>query len=54
MRQNYVALINLNYSRSGFYDTAIKLSQQSGLENLTDIEVFLAAKEVEESLSKGK
>jgi len=42
-----------HFLRSGFYDTAIKLSQQSGLENLTDIEVFLAAKEVEESLSKG-
>jgi macrophage erythroblast attacher len=39
--------------RSGLYDTAIKLSQQSGLEDLTDIEVFLAAKEVEETLSKG-
>jgi len=42
-----------HFLRSGLYDTAIKLSQQSGLEDLTDIEVFLAAKEVEETLSKG-
>jgi len=42
-----------HFLRSGFYDTAIKLSKQSGLEDLTDIDVYLAAKEVEESLSKG-
>jgi len=42
-----------HFLRSGFYNTAIQLSKQSGIEDMTNIEVFLAAKEVEESLKAG-
>lgn len=41
------------FLRQGFYTTAIDLATSSGIEDLTNIEVFLTAKEVEESLSKG-
>lgn len=42
-----------HFLRSGFYQTAIQLAQTSQLEDMTNIEVFLAAKEVEESLQAG-
>jgi len=39
--------------RSGFYQSAIELSNSSGIQDMTNIEVFLAAKQVEESLQAG-
>ncbi|XP_016131886.1 macrophage erythroblast attacher isoform X3 [Sinocyclocheilus anshuiensis] len=36
--------------RCGYYNTAVKLARQSGIEDLVNIEMFLTAKEVEESL----
>lgn len=38
------------FLRKGFYDSAIKLAHQSGIYELTNIDLFLVAKEVEESL----
>uniref|UniRef100_A0AAY4EZA7 E3 ubiquitin-protein transferase MAEA n=1 Tax=Denticeps clupeoides TaxID=299321 RepID=A0AAY4EZA7_9TELE len=38
--------------RCGYYNTAVKLAQQSGIEDLVNIEMFLTAKEVEESLER--
>jgi len=40
------------FLRQGFYTTAIELASSSGIEDLTNIEVFLTAREVEESLSR--
>jgi len=39
--------------RQGFYNTAIQLAQSEGLQDLTNIEVFLTAREVEQSLAMG-
>lgn len=39
--------------RDGHYETAAKLSEQSGLENLTNIELFMIARKVEQSLESG-
>ncbi|KAM6361454.1 LOW QUALITY PROTEIN: E3 ubiquitin-protein transferase MAEA [Alca torda] len=36
----------------GYYNTAVKLARQSGIEDLVNIEMFLTAKEVEESLER--
>ena len=41
-----------HFLRSGFYDTAGKLAEAAGISDLTNISVFLVAKEVEEALSK--
>merc|ERR1712106_1123460 len=41
------------FLRQGFYSTALELARSSGIEDLTNIEVFLTAREVEESLSRG-
>lgn len=41
------------FLRQGFYDTAIQLAKSEGLEDLTNIEVFLTAREVEQSLQAG-
>ena len=41
-----------HFLRSGFYNTAIKLAEASGIEDLTNIKLFLVAKDVEEALSK--
>ncbi|TSV81478.1 Macrophage erythroblast attacher [Bagarius yarrelli] len=38
--------------RCGYYNTAVKLAKQSGIEDLVNIEMFLTAKEVEESLER--
>uniref|UniRef100_A0A8C9Q2X6 E3 ubiquitin-protein transferase MAEA n=1 Tax=Spermophilus dauricus TaxID=99837 RepID=A0A8C9Q2X6_SPEDA len=38
--------------RCGYYSTAVKLARQSGIEDLVNIEMFLMAKEVEESLER--
>nr|XP_027796234.1 E3 ubiquitin-protein transferase MAEA isoform X4 [Marmota flaviventris] len=38
--------------RCGYYSTAVKLARQSGIEDLVNIEMFLTAKEVEESLER--
>ncbi|KYO45627.1 macrophage erythroblast attacher isoform A [Alligator mississippiensis] len=38
--------------RCGYYNTAVKLARQSGIEDLVNIEMFLTAKEVEESLER--
>ncbi|XP_015424418.1 PREDICTED: macrophage erythroblast attacher isoform X1 [Myotis davidii] len=40
--------------RCGYYNTAVKLARQSGIEDLVNIEMFLTAKEVEESLERGE
>ncbi|XP_013383305.1 macrophage erythroblast attacher [Lingula anatina] len=40
------------FLRAGYYNTAIKLARHSGIEDLTNIELFLVSKEVEESLEK--
>jgi macrophage erythroblast attacher len=37
--------------RCGYYDTAIQLAQQSDVEHLTNIDLFLVSKQVEESLT---
>jgi len=42
-----------HFLRSGFFETAVQLSKASGLEDMTNIDVFMAAKEVEESLAAG-
>jgi len=41
------------FLRNGFYNTATKLANTSEIEDLTNIEVFLVAREVEEALSRG-
>ncbi|XP_072026731.1 E3 ubiquitin-protein transferase MAEA-like [Amphiura filiformis] len=38
------------FLRAGYYETAVKLARHSNIEDLTNIELFLVAKEVEESL----
>ncbi|XP_042199219.1 E3 ubiquitin-protein transferase MAEA isoform X2 [Callorhinchus milii] len=38
--------------RCGYYNTAVKLTKQSGIEDLVNIDMFLTAKEVEESLER--
>jgi len=38
--------------RCGFYDTAVKLATTSGIESLTNIDLFLVSRRVEESLRK--
>ncbi|KAK2154234.1 hypothetical protein LSH36_274g06049 [Paralvinella palmiformis] len=40
--------------RAGYYNTAVQLARHSGIENLTNIELFLVSKEVEESLGRGE
>lgn len=39
------------FLRSGYYNTAIKLARQSNIEDLTNIDLFLVSKDVEESLA---
>jgi macrophage erythroblast attacher len=41
-----------HFLRQGFYDSAIELARSEGLEDLTNIEVFLTAREVEQSLQR--
>lgn len=41
------------FLRNGLYNTATSLAQTTDIEDLTNIEVFLVAKEVEESLAAG-
>ena len=41
------------FLRNGFYNTATTLANTSEIEDLTNIEVFLVAREVEEALSRG-
>lgn len=41
-----------HFLRSGFYNSAIKLSKAANIEELTNISLFLVAKEVEEALGK--
>ncbi|CAG0899609.1 unnamed protein product, partial [Darwinula stevensoni] len=40
------------FLRCGYYETAKKLSKHSNIEDLTNIDVFLVSKEVEESLAR--
>jgi len=40
--------------RAGYYNTAVQLACHSEIEDLTNIELFLVSKEVEESLSQGE
>ena len=46
-RQRLDRMLVEHFLRQGFYDTAIQLAKAEGLEELTNIEVFLTAKEVE-------
>uniref|UniRef100_A0A6G1SLS1 E3 ubiquitin-protein transferase MAEA n=1 Tax=Aceria tosichella TaxID=561515 RepID=A0A6G1SLS1_9ACAR len=39
--------------RDGYYETAAKLTRKSGLENLTNMELFMTARRVETSLEAG-
>lgn len=39
-----------HFLRCGYYESAIKLARHSGIEHLTNIELFLVSREVEESL----
>ena len=38
--------------RSGFYETAIELSKYSNIEHLTNIDIFLLCRDIEDSLAK--
>ncbi|XP_046361076.1 E3 ubiquitin-protein transferase MAEA-like [Haliotis cracherodii] len=40
------------FLRAGYYNTALKLARHSEIEDLTNIELFLTSKEVEESLMR--
>lgn len=40
-----------HFLRSGYYDSAVKLALHSEIENLTNIDLFLVSREVEESLA---
>ena len=42
-----------HFLRQGLYDTAVQLASTEGLDDLTNIEVFLTAREVERSLEQG-
>ena len=41
-----------HFLRSGYYDSAIGLAQSAGIEDLTNINLFLVAKDVEEALTR--
>lgn len=41
-----------HFLRSGFYNAAIKLANTQGIADLTNINLFLVAKEVEEALAR--
>lgn len=41
-----------HFLRCGYYNTALKLAKHSNIEDLTNINLFLVSKEVEESLNK--
>ena len=41
-----------HFLRSGFYNSAIRLSEAAKIEDLTNISLFLVAKEVEEALAR--
>ena len=44
-----------HFLRVGYYDTAVSLAKHFDIEDLTNINLFLVAKDVEEALSqKGK
>ena len=44
-----------HFLRVGYYDTAVSLAKHFEIEDLTNINLFLVAKDVEEALStKGK
>uniref|UniRef100_A0A8C4N2C0 E3 ubiquitin-protein transferase MAEA n=1 Tax=Eptatretus burgeri TaxID=7764 RepID=A0A8C4N2C0_EPTBU len=51
-RQRVERMIVDHLLRCGFYTAAIKLARQSGIEDLVNIDMFLTAKEVEESLAR--
>lgn len=40
------------FLRAGYYNTAVKLAYQSKIEDLTNIDIFLVSKDVEESLER--
>lgn len=40
------------FLRAGYYNTAIKLAQHSDIEDLTNIDLFLISKDIEESLER--
>ncbi|KAG8508612.1 E3 ubiquitin-protein transferase MAEA [Galemys pyrenaicus] len=51
-RQRMDRMMAEHLLRCGYYNTAVKLARQSGIEDLVNIEMFLTAKEVEESLER--
>ncbi|KAK7109494.1 E3 ubiquitin-protein transferase MAEA-like isoform X2 [Littorina saxatilis] len=40
------------FLRAGYYNTAIRLAQHSNIEDLTNVELFMTSREVEESLKR--
>ncbi|XP_016050108.1 E3 ubiquitin-protein transferase MAEA isoform X1 [Erinaceus europaeus] len=51
-RQRMDRMMAEHLLRCGYYNTAVRLARQSGIEDLVNIEMFLTAKEVEESLER--
>ena len=48
-------MLDEHFPRVGYYDTAVNLAKHFEIEDLTNINLFLVAKDVEEALStKGK
>ncbi|GFN82402.1 macrophage erythroblast attacher-like [Plakobranchus ocellatus] len=41
------------FLRAGYYNSALKLARHSGIEDLTNIELFMLSKEIEDCLAKG-
>jgi len=41
-----------HFLRSGYYDSAVTLAQTTGIQDLTNINLFMVAKEVEDTLSR--
>lgn len=41
-----------HFLRAGYYDSALGLAKQADIEDLTNINLFLVAKEVEDSLAQ--
>ncbi|RUS88059.1 hypothetical protein EGW08_004225 [Elysia chlorotica] len=41
------------FLRAGYYNSALKLAQHSGIEDLTNIRLFMLSKEIEDCLAKG-
>lgn len=51
-RQRLDRMLVEHFLRCGYYDSAVKLAVQSGIENMTNIDLFLVSRQVEESLRR--